>query len=59
MYTVEQQKAVHDLVYDIEFFSHRVTIFDAKGGRDTLQEKCNDLMNYIDSIETGNDHEAN
>lgn len=55
MYTVEQQDAVHSLVYDIEFFSHRVTIFNVASGRDTLQEKCNNLMNYIDLIEEGKD----
>lgn len=55
MYTLEQQNVVNELVSKISFFSDRVMIFEAENARDILQQKCNDLMNYIDSIETGKD----
>lgn len=51
IYTVEQQQKVHELTEAIIFYSHRVAIFRVDGARDTLQEKCDDLMKYVDSVE--------
>jgi len=53
IYTVEQQDKVSRLITNIRFYADRVTILrnDSVKDRNILQEKCDDLMNYVDSVE--------
>lgn len=53
LYTPEEQQKVLDLVKAIGFYSDYVTIFNVENARDTLQEKCDDLMDYIDLTNKG------
>jgi len=53
IYTVEQQDEVSRLIHNIRFYADRVTILktDSVKDRNTLQSKCDDLMNYVDSVQ--------
>jgi len=53
IYTVEQQDKVSRLIESIRFHANRVTLLrnDIVKDRNMLQEKCDDLMNYVDSVE--------